>query len=94
MTPNLYICAALVAAGIAFHFVLKLQELEQRGEIVSPWRYWRANPYSSLVVVMSAYLYFAWRFSEGPMVLSDAILIGVACNSLGDKLRARASTLK
>lgn len=91
---NLAACAALVAFGIVFHFVTKLSELEAQGSIVTPWGYWRQHPYASLTVIMSAYLYFAWRWTQGPMVLGDAILIGIACNSIGDKLRARAQAVK
>lgn len=91
---NLYVCAALVAAGIGFHFTLKLSELEQSGRIVSPWTYWKQHPYTSLTVVMSAYLFMALQSALGELSYSAAILTGIACNSLGDKLRARAQQLK
>lgn len=94
MSPNLYICAALVAAGIAFHFVLKLSEMESQGNIVSPLTYWKQHPYTSLTVVMSAYLFMALQSALGELSYSAAILTGIACNSLGDKLRARAQALK
>ena len=94
MTPNLYICALLVAAGIAFHFVIKLGELEAQGNIVSPLNYWKQHPYTSLTVVMAAYLFMTLQHALGELSYSAAILTGIACNSLGDKLRARAQALK
>lgn len=94
MTPNIFVCALLVAAGIAFHFVLKLGELEVQGKIVTPFGYWREHPYTSLSVVMAAYLYMAFQAYVGELGYSGAILIGIACNALGDKLRARAQALK
>lgn len=90
MTPNLWICGLLVAFGILFHFITKLAELEATGRIVTPWGYWRDHPYTSLVVVMAAYLVMALQHAIGELTYSAAILTGIACNSLGDKLRARA----
>lgn len=92
--PNLWICAVLVAIGILFHFVLKLQELESQGTIISPWSYWSRKPYTSLSVIMAAYLFMALQFSLHELSYSAAILTGIACNSLGDKLRAQAERLK
>ncbi len=89
--PNLYYCAALVLLGIAFHFVTKLGELESQGTIITPLAYWRAHPYTSLIVFMSAYLFMGLQAAIGELSYSAAILTGIACNSLGDKLRARAS---
>jgi hypothetical protein len=94
MTPNLFICMALVAVGILFHFVLKLSELETQGKLQTPLGYWREHPYTSLVVVMAAYLFMALQAALGELSYSAAILTGIACNSLGDKLRARAQALK
>lgn len=91
MTPNLWICGGLVAFGILFHFIVKLGELETQGKIVTPWAYWRDHPYTSLVVVMAGYLVMALQYAIGELSYSAAILTGIACNSLGDKLRARAS---
>lgn len=90
MNPNLYACIALVAAGIAFHFLTKLKELEAQGRIVTPLEYWRAQPYTSLSVVSAAYLALAAAYYAGELTHLAALLIGVACNSMGDKLRARA----
>lgn len=90
-TPNLWICAALVLLGILFHFITKLAELEMQGRIITPWRYWRDHPYTSLIVIIAAYLVMALQYAIGELSYSAAILTGIACNSLGDKLRARAS---
>lgn len=90
--PNLLICTLLVAAGILFHFILKLSELEAQGTLLTPWAYWRVHPYTSLTVIMSAYLFMALQAALGELSYSAAILTGIACNSIGDKLRARAHT--
>lgn len=87
---NIYFCIALVAFGIALHFVLKLQELEAKGQILTPLAYWKNTPYSSLLVVMSAYAFLAIQFGMHELTYTSALLTGIACNSLGDKLRARA----
>lgn len=89
--PNLWACAGLVALGILFHFITKLSELEQAGRIVTPWGYWREHPYTSLIVVFAAYLMMALQAAVHELSYSAAILTGIACNSFGDKLRARAS---
>lgn len=88
--PNLLICAALVAVGILFHFVTKLSEFEAQGQIITPVDYWKQHPWTSVMVVMSAYLFMALQVALGELSYSAAILTGIACNSLGDKLRARA----
>lgn len=93
MSPNLYVCALLVAAGVLFHFLTKLSELEAQGRIISPWAYWHETPYSSLIVVTSAYLFMALQFYINELTYVSAILTGIACNSLGDKLRARAGVV-
>lgn len=90
MTPNIYICAALVAIGIVFHFVMKLGELETQGTIITPWRYWSQHPYTSLSVVMAAYIFLGIQYSLHELTYSSAFLTGIACNSIGDKLRARS----
>ena len=91
MEPNLIACAGLVAVGIAFHFLTKLSELEAQGQIITPWAYWSRSPYSSAAVVMAAYLFMALQYQLGELSYSAALLTGIACNSLGDKLRARAA---
>jgi hypothetical protein len=88
--PNLYLCILLVLFGILFHFVLKLSELESQGKIVTPWAYWREHPYTSLGVVMGAYLFLMVSHFMNELTYVTALLIGIACNSIGDKLRARA----
>jgi hypothetical protein len=92
MAPNIYVCTSLVLVGILFHFVLKLGELESQGKIVSPWSYWRDHPYTSLTMVMAAYLVMGLQYALNELSYSAAILTGVACNSMADKLRARAQT--
>jgi hypothetical protein len=95
MSPNIYVCAGLIAFGILFHFVLKLSELESKGQIITPLEYWKGKPYTSLTVVMAAYAFLALQYSINELTYTSAILTGIACNSLGDKLRARAeATLK
>lgn len=89
--PNLWVCAGLVAIGIVFHFLTKLSELEQAGKIVTPWGYWREHPYTSLIVIVAAYLMMALQAAVNELTYSAAILTGIACNSFGDKLRARAT---
>jgi len=91
-TPNIYVCAGLVLFGILFHFVTKLGELEASGKIVTPWGYWREHPYTSLTVLMAAYLFMALQLALHELTYSAAILTGIACNSVGDKLRARATS--
>ena len=90
MSPNLWICGGLVAFGILFHFLTKLAEIEATGRIITPWAYWRDHPYTSLIVICAAYLVMALQYAIGELSYSASILTGIACNSLGDKLRARA----
>lgn len=91
--PNLILCVALIAFGIVFHFVTKLSELESAGRIITPWQYWREHPYTSLSVIMAAYLFMLLQYGLGELTHSSALLTGYACNSIGDRLRARASKL-
>ncbi len=88
--PNLWWCAALVLAGILFHFMLKLSELENTGTVITPWAYWRNHPYTSAVVVMGAYMLMIIQYDLGQLSYSAAALTGMVGNSLGDKARAAA----
>lgn len=84
------ICILLVAVGLLFHLVGKLSELENRGQQVKAWEYLSQHPWTTLNVVLGAYglLLFAYFLGElGPV---GSFAIGVAANSAGDKLRARA----
>lgn len=91
-SPIIWICVLLVALGVIFHFLTKLSELESQGQIVSPWTYWRQHPYTSLTVILGAYLFMSLQFAINELTYTGAILTGIACNSIGDKLRAKAST--
>lgn len=88
--PNLLVCAALVAAGIALHVIKKLYEQEQEGRLVSPADYLRAHPYSVSIMVVSAYLLTAFWYFIGELTYVTAILTGVSANSAFDTLRMRA----
>lgn len=89
--PNLWICAGLVLFGILFHFITKLTELESQGRIVTPWGYWRQNPYTSLSVLMASFSAMLLMYSIGELTYYASAITGLACNSLGDKLRAKST---
>jgi NADH:ubiquinone oxidoreductase subunit 6 (subunit J) len=90
---NLFLCLLLCAVGVLFHFITKLYELEQTGVIITPWAYWRRWPYASLIVVFSALLMILLQYYIRELTYSASILTGIACNSLGDKLRARGEAI-
>lgn len=87
---NVYVAVALALFGVAFHFVTKLYELEQSGIITTPWAYWSRHPYATVTVVMSVALMLLLQYYLQELTYSAALLTGVASNSLGDKLRAKA----
>jgi len=88
---KIYLCALAVTIGIMFHFVTKLAELQTHGIFMTPWEYWRKNLYTSLVVVMGAYLFMALQSTVGELTYTSALLTGITCNSIGDKVRAKAN---
>ena len=88
---NLYLVAALIAAGICVHFVKKLYDLEQAGTILPPTTYVRQHPYSFILAVLGAYLLAALCYFTEQLTYGMAILIGVTCSSAFDTLRARAA---
>lgn len=90
---NLWLCLLLCTIGVLFHFITKLYELEQTGIIMAPWTYWRRWPYASLIVVFSAVLMILLQYYIKELTYSASILTGIACNSLGDKLRARGEAI-
>lgn len=91
--PNLYYCCALVALGILAHFVMKLSELENQGQIITPWEYLGKHPYTSVSVVLFAYLFMIMQAAMLELSYTAAIMTGLACNSIGDKFRARATAV-
>ena len=90
-TITLGLCAIATAAGILFHFVTKLGELESQGTVVTPWAYWRRHPYTSIAVIMAAYFVLGLQWQLGELGLIGALMNGIGCNALGDKLRAKAA---
>lgn len=88
--PSLWICAVLVATGIALHVVKKLYEKEQDGNVISPLEYLRAHPYGVVMMVLGAYLLTAFWYFIGELTYVTAILTGVSANSAFDTLRMRA----
>lgn len=88
--PNLWLCAGLIAAGMAAHFCKKLYDLEQAGTILSPLAYARQRPYAVAMAIIGAYLLAAFWYFVGQLNEVASILTGVGCSSAFDTLRARA----
>lgn len=84
------LCCALVFAGLVSHFVTKLAELEARGDAVSATGYIAAHKWTMLSVVLGAYGLLLLAYYTGEMGPVGSFCMGVAANSAGDKLRARA----
>ena len=87
---QIILCVLLVALGLALHFVGKLAELEARGQAIGAIAYIRRAPYTALSVVLGAYGLLLLAFYAGEMGPIGSFCMGVAANSAGDKLRARA----
>lgn len=99
MTPTLptfplWVNLILVAVGILSHALSKLSELEQRGQPTDIKTYIMTTKWTTLSVVVSAYLLFLVQYYMGESGPIAAILTGVSCNSAGDKLRARGDAAK
>lgn len=84
------LCCTLVTVGLITHFVYKLKELEDRGESPSAWKTLSAKPFTTLSVVLSAYGLLLLAYFTGEIGPVGSFCMGVAANSAGDKLRARA----
>lgn len=91
MKTNLYVCAALIAAGMVAHFIKKLYDLEQAGTILSPREYARSHPYGVALAVIGGYLFASLLYFAGQLNESVSILTGVMCSEAFDSLRARAA---
>ena len=87
---QIVLCSLLVAAGLITHFVYKLKELEDRGQSPQAWATLSEKPFTTLSVVMSAYGLLLLAYYTGEMGPVGSFCMGVAANSAGDKLRARA----
>jgi hypothetical protein len=92
--PNIPMCCLMVAIGIVFHFISKLAELETQGIHQTPWEYWRTNPWTSVSVIAGAYFTLALMWSLDQLTYSCSLLLGIAANSAGDKMRAQANVLE
>lgn len=86
----LWISLLALAGGIVLHASWKLGELEQRGQPIHAGEYVTRYKFTMLNVVLSAIALFLvqWYLGEGGPI--SAFFTGFACNSAGDKLRARA----
>lgn len=88
---QLLLCMVFAAIGLTFHFLLKLWELQRQGDLVTPWEYWRRNPYESLIVIFGVVIMLLLGWVTGQLTYGAAILTGVTANTIGDKLRAKAN---
>jgi hypothetical protein len=87
---RIILCASLVLVGLVTHFVTKLAELEQRGTPVDAAAHLKAHKWSVCSVVLGAYGLLILAYYAGEMGPVGSFCMGVAANSAGDKLRARA----
>jgi hypothetical protein len=87
---NVILCVFLVFFGLFMHFVSKLAELEAAGQKVSARRYLFEKPFTAINVVIGAYGLLLLAYFTGEMGPVGSFCMGVAANSAGDKLRARA----
>jgi hypothetical protein len=90
----LWACLLVVALGIFWHASSKLSELENRGQAIDVKRYILDNKWTAFNVVMGAYMLFMVEWYMGTGGAIPALLTGISCNSVGDKLRARAEAQK
>lgn len=87
---KLALCVALVAFGLFIHVVTKLAELEQRGTPTTLRAYIGKAPFTALNVILGAYGLLLLAYYTGEMGPVGSFCMGVAAQSAGDKLRARA----
>lgn len=92
MKTNLYICAALVAAGMVGHLLYVLRGLEQAGTIITPVAYAKQRPYTVASAVVGAYLLMFVLYYVGQLNEVLAIFVGLLCSQALDKLRAQAES--
>lgn len=89
--PNLWLCAILIFAGMAGHFIKKLADLQNAGTLLTPLEFARQQPYTVALAVIGAYLLAAFWYFVGQLNEVSAILTGIGCGSAFDSLRARAA---
>jgi hypothetical protein len=90
MKTNIYVCALLLALGMAGHFLLRLYNLQQAGTLLTPWQYARQQPYAVAVAVFGGVLLFLALYFAGQLNEGMAIMVGVGCGEALETLRARA----
>ena len=88
---TILLCSGLVLVGLVTHFVSKLAEMEASGLTVSAYSELKAHPYTAINVVLGAYGLLLLAYYTGEMGPVGSFCMGVAANSAGDKLRARAT---
>lgn len=88
---SLWLATLLMAAGIVVHFVQKMAELEDAGQIFTPLGYLRLHPWRAAMLVSTAWLLLYVTFLTGELTKVTAILFGYSCQAAADTLRARAN---
>jgi hypothetical protein len=88
---NLWLATALMVVGVVVHFVQKMAELEDAGQIFTPLGYLRLHPWRAAALVTSAWGLLWVCFATGELSRVTAFLIGYSCQAAADVLRARAN---
>lgn len=88
---SLLLGTGLMAIGVLVHFVLKLAELEDKGQHYSPLAYLRIHPWRAASMVLCAWLLLYICHAMGELTRVAAVLIGFSCQAAADTLRARAN---
>jgi hypothetical protein len=96
MTPGmsqfafLSICLALILAGVAVNFLVKLTTLEEQGMRVTPWAYVSEYPYRSISLAVSAIMLALLLHFAGRLTFELALMIGFTADMAADRMRATA----
>lgn len=90
-TSLIVVYVALCICGLFLHFLKKMKAVHlETGKIISFKRYYRGNPYTTLISVVSCIAAFLIFFATGQMNVALALATGYLSDSIVDAISKRA----
>lgn len=76
---------SLVILGVVAHFVKKLANLNKRGILISPKKYFMQYPYQTTLSFIGGIVGYFGMLSVGELSIISAVLLGYACDSIFER---------
>lgn len=90
-TSLIVVYVVLCICGVLLHFLKKMKTVkEETGKFITIQEYYRDNPYTTAIALVSCVVVFLILFASGQMNLAVSFGVGYLCDSAADGLARRS----